>query len=365
MIKINISKEKISDDDFLLTLVKIALDKYFNESEEHKQIVKDFSYCEGDYSFKDKDYIVDYDEENEITKKKPIKVISPKAKYIVDTSSALFVGVPPKISTLKNDVEESNKITVFNQKLQLKSFEREIFSVGKDASTCGHGNLLIFTKAQDTFSRFARLDPRSSAVVFDCSAEPESLFAFYITKKQDVDENGNKKEYYYLTVYTDKFVYDMKTTSTTDFTSVIVPRISVDGVEVAKTPHYFGKVPVTRFANNKENKGDAYPVYSLIDAYNMLLSSRLQNVKDIIDYILVLRNVRVGTEEETKSLVDLLKKHKILPIEGEDAEAKFLTNPLNQEQMGSLQKTIEEQIHQISGVPNMSSETFASNASGT
>ena len=41
-------------------------------------------------------------------------------------------------------------------------------------------------------------------------------------------------------------------------------------------PHAFGKVPIIEYKNNPEFLGDFEPVISLIDAYNLLQSDRVQ-----------------------------------------------------------------------------------------
>ena len=127
--------------------------------------------------------------------------------------------------------------------------------------------------------------------------------------------------------------------------------------------HHYGDIPIVEFPNNAEYKGDAECVFDLIALYNEIQNNRCKNVYDVVNYILFLKNVRLGDEEETKKVVSLLKEHHILPSEGENTDAKFLTNPLNQEQMQTLANNIKDLIHLISRVPDLSSVDFSQNAS--
>ena len=78
--------------------------------------------------------------------------------------------------------------------------------------------------------------------------------------------------------------------------------------------------PIVEFPNNAEYKGDAECVFDLIALYNEVLNNRCKNLYDVVNYILFLKNVRLGDEEETRKVVELLKRHHILPSMGVPAD---------------------------------------------
>jgi Phage portal protein, SPP1 Gp6-like. len=140
-----------------------------------------------------------------------------------------------------------------------------------------------------------------------------------------------------------------------------------------KIRHYYKRVPITMFVNNVEEQSDSRCVYKIIDGYNSLQNNAIKNISTIINSILFIKNMRVGNKEEQSDMFAMLKEQNMLVAETaedggnakKDVDAKFLNNPLNQDQVKILTSSLEDSIHQISGVPNFSSETFAQNSSGT
>jgi SPP1 family phage portal protein len=126
-------------------------------------------------------------------------------------------------------------------------------------------------------------------------------------------------------------------------------------------PHNFNDVPLIEFKNNELMVGDARPKYDAITSFNFLQNDRISNVNDVVKYVLMLKNVRVGNEEEQAEFTSLLKNQRVLALEGDTADAKFLTNPLDQNAIQTLVNDIESQIHDV--IPNFQAPSFAQNSS--
>jgi SPP1 family phage portal protein len=77
----------------------------------------------------------------------------------------------------------------------------------------------------------------------------------------------------------------------------------------------------------------------------------------------MLKNVRVGNEEEQESFTNMLKNHRVLALEGDNADAKFFQNALDQIVLQRLVDDIEAQLEIVSRVPNFNSAEFAQNSS--
>ena len=135
---------------------------------------------------------------------------------------------------------------------------------------------------------------------------------------------------------------------------------------VTETPelHYFGEVPIIEYMNNKEGMGDFEQQIPLIDAYNTLMSDRVNDKEQFIDALLVLYGSILGDdEEETKEASKKLREEKLLELPT-DAKAEYLTRQMDENGVEVLRKALKEDIYMFSHVPNLSDENFIGNSSG-
>ena len=202
-------------------------------------------------------------------------------------------------------------------------------------------------------------------MVYDNQVDPESIFAVYFNR---IVETSNGKNYnrYLITVYTDTDVFYFKTGRTFKRFGVQYYSI-IDDSTKDDTTHNFGGVPITQVFNNEDMLGDYEPVTDLIDIYCLLQSKRFNNISEVVDAILHIKNIDSGDDEERQKLIDLIKREKILMSNsdgGKEVDTEFLTNPLNQREIQTFSENIEKDIYQISQVPNMTSDTFAQSVSG-
>ena len=317
--------------------------------------------------------------------KKPVTTFDSKSKYkckvvnltkpIVDIATKTFIGELPDIVT-SGDKDEKDKISVFTQKLYQRQFGTHIYETAHYSSKCGTGYLAIYNNVGDTFPRFRELNPRFAECVYDCNLSREHLLSFYITQVNSGNTAYALSEGKYVVyVYTKKHIfayespmtYNAQTTKPdTEKTMIIKPFFAwkgENGKELNMVEHGYEDIPIVEFPNNAEYKGDAECVFDLIKLYNEVVNNRCKNLYDVVNYILLLKNIRLGNEEETKEAIRLLEENHLLPVEGEDVDAKFLTNPLDQAQLQKLADNIKDLIHFISRVPDLSGTDFSQNAS--
>jgi SPP1 family phage portal protein len=285
-----------------------------------------------------------------------------KSKYIVDMATEMFIGELPDITTYSEREIQRKRVGEFKKKIRNSDFGKELYDAGLNASKTGSGFLLTYTELGDTFPRYVSLDPELTNVVYDCSVKPKPLFAFTLLRQTEYN-NNSKVEYYRVYIYTDTNFYNLRTVSVQDLNIAnTLPLYTFqDGTEIV--PHQFGIVPLIEFKNNVLLKGDARPVYGLISAYNNLQNNRITNVDDMVKYVLMLKNVRIGNQEEQDNFTTMLKDHRVLALEGDNADAKFLQNALDQTDLQRLVDDIEAQIEIVSRVPNFNSAEFAQNSS--
>ena len=358
MIRLNVSQEKLESGD-LLDVVKelfwyqIFFKGSFGPDIRLKKLQEDM------YKSQDKAPIF-------YNKKKIMINGYNLLKPLCDTATTTFLGRVPDIVTKGTD-KERERISNFSLVAKHNDFEEEISDVALQSSITGSGFLGVYADIGDEFPHFRSLDPLYTNVVYDCSIAMKRLFAFHIY--YDASSAGGITGKYVCLIYTKKKIFAYYTTQISISTKMAfnvypLQLFLIDGTELSyTTEHGFNDIPIVEFRNNKDCLSDCKAVLGLIGLYSELQNNRFQNVDDIINYLLVIKNVRLGDEDETSRAIQLVKDQRVLPIEGDNSDAKFLSNPLNQTDIQTLANEYKNLIHYISHIPDFTSTEFTQNAS--
>lgn len=368
MIRLNIRKEQLENEEEMLDIA-ISIFRlnrvsfYDNNVSETERLEKCLKYYNGVEP-------LTVFEKNNGYKTRVINF----AKPIVDIASQTFIGELPNITTTINKNTEKDRISYFNQLLAKSGFAKAIKETAHYGSKCGRGILALFNEVGDKFPRFRELNPLFCDSVYSCDLAQEHLLSYLMIDDSVTEKGGIVRTYRNLYIYTKKRVYAYQT-PVVRYGIANVPDANKDNVrpfnawrtsngkELAWVTHDFNDIPIIEFPNNAEYRGDAEVVFDLIAFYNDLINNRGRNVNDIVNYVLMIKNARLGDEEQQKSFLDMLENNHILALEGDNVEARFLTNALNQEQLQLLQNNVKDMIHYISRVPDLSSVDFSQNAS--
>ncbi|MEG0450452.1 MAG: phage portal protein [Lysinibacillus sp.] len=272
------------------------------------------------------------------------KLVANHAKYITDIATGYVFGKP-----IKYEGEQIDAITEAYKAIDIVSHDSEL---AKDLSVFGQGLELYFMSSdEEPIPKVSVIDPRQIFLVVDDTVEYKSMFGVHYYEKRDID---NEVIGFKVFVYSD-----------TNVMEYFIEKVdSKDFAEIETNPHYWGAVPIIEFLNNEEEQGDFEQQISLIDAYNLLQSDRVNDKEQLVDALLKVVGVSFGDDEEEQSATArMLKKHKILelPI---GADADWLIKQLNEAQVEILKDAIKTDIHEFSLVPNLTDENFASNSSG-
>lgn len=274
------------------------------------------------------------------------KLVANHAKYITDIAVGYVTGNP-----VKYEGKQIDDITETYKQIDIVSHDAEL---SKDLSIFGVGRELYFMTSDDNpIPKATVIDPRQLFLVVDDSVEYKSMFGVHYYQKKDIN---NAPIGWKINVYTPDLI-------------VMYEGSNLNGFEMVDIKeHYFGDVPVVEFWNNEERQGDFEQVISLIDAYNLLQSDRVNDKEQLVDAILALKGVNLGDdEEEASKTIRMLKKFKVLELPGgpqTESDAFWLTKQLNEQQIEVLRNAIKSDIHEFSMVPNLTDENFAANASG-
>lgn len=203
------------------------------------------------------------------------KVLINHAKYVVDMNVGFMVGNP--ISYVAESDKNIGPILEAYDRVDIVSHDTEL---EKDLSTFGVGYELVYlkkTKDNDaTQLEIKCIDPRGIFLVTDDTVDKNPLFAVHY---QPVLTLQGGIDHYVIKYYNDNRVITYHAKS----------RGSGEYLFINAKPHYFKAVPVIEYRNNEEKQGDFEQAISLIDAYNLLQSDRLNDKEAFVDAILFIR----------------------------------------------------------------------------
>lgn len=271
------------------------------------------------------------------------KVMINHAKYITDTNIGYLLGNPVDYQVGTDDDGEPlydiQPILDAYKKQTINDLDTEI---AKNVSIYGYQYEYVYAN-EDSEPRSCKIDNDNAIIVYDDTVEHNKLFGLIYREIKE----GETFKYYEIIYLDDKEEIHYKST---DKTLDIVGK---------KKPHAFGKVPLIEYKNNPEFLGDFEPVMSLIDAYNILQSDRVNDKEQLVDAILCMYGFDFDEEQ-----ADQLKQSRMLANIPADGRAEYLVKQLNENEVDVLRKTLETDIHKISMVPNMSDVNFVGNSSG-
>lgn len=284
------------------------------------------------------------------------KLVCNHAKDISDTASSYFIGEP---ITYKSDKD----ISILADAFEEAGADEVDGDNGLDLSIYGIAYDYIYAQKDKTVLTIKNLSPTHTFMVYDDTIEQNELFAvYYYAKKDDTDQHTTK---YVATVLTQNYRYVLNILN------------SEEEQVLTETPelHYMGEVPITEYLNNKLGIGDFELQIPLIDAYNAIMSDRVNDKEQFIDSILAIYGTLLADEDcevdengygdgkGTEEAMKRLKKEKLLELP-DGSKAEYLTRTFDESGIEILRKAIEQDIHKFSHIPCMTDESFGGNVSG-
>ena len=183
------------------------------------------------------------------------KVVVNHAKYITDTNVGYLLGNPVDYQT-SEDYEIQPLLDAY-KKQTINDLDSEI---AKDVSIFGLQYEYVYAN-ENAEPKSCETDNKNTIIVYDDTVEHNKLFGLIY---RPIYKGATFK--YWEIIYVDrkiKRIYKSYSKS--------LQRVGND------EPHAFGDVPIICYKNNPELLGDYEPVISLIDAYNLLQSDRIND----------------------------------------------------------------------------------------
>lgn len=272
------------------------------------------------------------------------KIVANHAEYITDMATGYVFGTP--VSYSGNGSEELNNIFI---EIDEDSHNNEL---ALDLSIFGVGYELLYMNNEEVpYPELAVVTPLNSFVVVDSTVKHKPMFGVTYFPKLDIDNNLKG---YDVNVYTEDSITHYF------FTNLTSESADMDDPE----EHYFNGIPLIEYKNNKKFKGDFEGVITLIDAYNLLQSDRVNDKEQVVDALLAVIGASLGDDiDEKVETAKLLKELKIIELD-QGGDAKWLVKNLNETEIEVLKKSLKDDIHEFSKVPCLTDENFVGNSSG-
>ena len=274
------------------------------------------------------------------------RLVCNHAKYITDCTTGYFMGTPIRY-TSRNGVD----ISPITDALRRAEAETQDVDLARLGSIFGVSYEMLYLAGEKTPEiKLASIDPRNAFVVYDDTVEQKPLFGVYYMPIYN--ENDTLAGYHC-------YLCDKNTVTEFDITSSLT--ISE---KHPPYPHFFGDVPIIEYYNNGDKQGDFEQVISLIDAYNVLQSDRINDKEQFVDAILLIKGQILGDDSaEESETYKAIKEYGIMTID-DGGDAKWLTRQFDEASVDILRKAIENDIHKFSGVPCMNDSNFSGNYTG-
>lgn len=336
--------EKFDELNLSKSDIRILIRKHIGISQNLK---KNMSYYEGQQA------ILDRPKEEGAPNN---KLVCNHAKDISDTATSYFIGEP---IVYKSD----DDISDLTDALELAGADEADGDNGLDLSIYGLAYEYIYAKENETELVIKNLPSTNTFMVYDDSIEQNELFAvYYYVKKDDTEDTQDR---YIATILTRNYKY-------------VLDILDTDGTQMLSEepePHYMGEIPIIEYLNNKLGIGDFELQIPLIDAYNAIMSDRVNDKEQFIDSILAIYGTLLSDEDfevdengngdgkGTEEAMKRLKRRKLLELP-DGTKAEYLTRTFDESGIEILRKAIEQDIHKFSHIPCMTDESFGGNVSG-
>lgn len=260
------------------------------------------------------------------------RVVVNHARYITDINVGYLLGNPVEYQSDEGfDIE---RILEEYDKAGLPDIDHE---TARNVSIFGRAYERVYNVGNDIYT--TPVDVRNCVIVYDDTVQHKKLFAIIYEKKSTNDGFVN------VEVITDSEVISYAKNGA----------LSVGDSE--KNP--FTKISVIEYRNNSQLQGDFEQVISMIDAYNIVQSDRVNDKEQLVEAILALYGFDMTSDQALQ-----LKRDKMITAVPSDAKAEYIVKNVNETDADTLRRVIEADIHKISMTPNLSDENFVGNSSG-
>lgn len=267
------------------------------------------------------------------------KLVTNHASYITDLCTAYLLGNPVDYRYMppegEKEIPDISPVVDHLKKQTIADIDHEI---AINSSIFGYSYEYVYASGNDV--HFKPLDPRHAIIVYDDSMDHNKLFAIIY---ESCSGPESERKYNGVMVVDKDTVYTYQGDDLTTRTEEL---------------HFFDAIPLIEYPNNSMRRGDFEDVTTLIDAYNILQSDRVNDKVQQVESLLMFKGTTISED-----VMDEIKKYRAFSID-QEADASYISRNLSETEIQVLCSKIEADIHKIAKTPNLSDEKFVGNSSG-
>lgn len=251
-------------------------------------------------------------------------------RSITDSTVGYFMGIP--VTYASDDPETLAEV------IRLNSLNDEAFvnsALAGDLSVYGTAAEILWS---DGDVRFAPLSPETVFPIFSDDVDGSLIGAVRTFRHADGTVTVQYLDHESVQDYVDR--------------SGVLELVN-------EREHYFGRVPVNFYRNNRHATGDFEPVLTLVDAYNKLQSECVNDFDLFADSYLAISGMGGTTAED----LEKLRRDRVLLLD-DGGEARWLTKSVNDSYVENLKTRIAKDIYRFSGTADIAEIDGGGIASG-
>ena len=254
-------------------------------------------------------------------------------RVVTDTYAGYIAGKPITY-TSNDDILDVQEVINYNDS------SSEDIEFLMNALTYGVAYELHWIDA-DAQPRYAQVDPVNAFAVYDNTLDCNLLYFLRWYEADCLDDS----DIFNLEVYSSDSIRTYRMHGQNGMPELI-----------GEESHFFGDVPVSVFALNKNRESIFNSIVSLNDAYNKLQSAEIDDYESFVDAYLCFTNLDPDDSKTIESIASLKKSRvMILP---EDVSASWLTKSVSDAQIENILTNLKENIFKVTACPDMADETF-------
>jgi len=275
---------------------------------------------------------------------RPITPIANFCNRFTDRVVGYLTGNPPVYSA----PDDSPGVQV-TEKMTAQNLEQTEGDVMQDLCIFGAGYQLTYLDDKTGDPKVAQYRPKVAFVAYDDTVKNDSVYGAIVQQAKNGGKISEKTKQ--VDLYTDKLhlVY------------------LVDGDKwqlIEQIPHIFGRVPLIEYRNGRYGMALYEQIIGLQDAYNSLLSDRVEDKRRFSSASLVLKGQIIGKDKPAiEKALEQLKEVPVIQLDT-NAEAGYITKTMSESDNQTLQDALASEMYEQVGIPNMADEAFSGNSSG-
>lgn len=291
------------------------------------------------------------------------KVNIPNAWALSRTINGYCFGEPIKLIARGVDENESGdiegtkqaQVEVLSEMLDRMGNHDSDIMASMCASICGVGYKLALPANREELDingipfviNSDIIFPMLAGVVYSNESISRPVMGFIIGTYYD--ENGEADGNLY-TCWTKYAQYQLKDSEQGDGYDVV--KQVIDGAEYDIYPLSNNRIPLIEVERNPFRKGDWETVTSLLELKNNLISSRIDDIQQMVDYILVLTNCAFKDDSDKNTVLTSRLLELQVQNPNNPQKAEILKNALDQTSVQQLADYIDLLVQECVGVPN-------------